>query len=370
MTPQRKYLPLITNFSTNIPTTVSHLQPCKSPVGPDGNGAHVPAMPSYFYHLKFELYATPDPTAPATEGAAIDTRHDIWVPSPGSSIFDDLPSHPRSQQSAPQRWQGGFGGDDDYLARKYAAANSKIIDCGAQRGKTHDVTGANDDNRNIVRLSEWQYRARAERSPPPKATNGIGPHTAVRDWRFGRISIESFDVKKEEEGPRRGGAGRMTGKEEATPAASLGPNLGGVGQATKARYVPLETKNTEAGWGIVHLYREADESSALQAIPEASGGKDRGSGDEEGTILCIPAVPSYMSPSDFLGFIGEKWRSDIRHYRMVMTSRMSRYMVLMKFRDRKSAREWRKEFDGKPFDSVEVGFMCASPDDGKKCIHC
>jgi len=70
--------------------------------------------------------------------------------------------------------------------------------------------------------------------------------------------------------------------------------------------------------------------------------------------LCVPAVPSYMSPSDFLGFVGEKWRGDVSHYRMVMTSRMSRYMVLMKFRDAKRARQFRKEFDGRPFDSVEV----------------
>jgi BRCA1-associated protein len=139
-----------------------------------------------------------------------------------------------------------------------------------------------------------------------------------------------------------------------------------MGLATKARYVPLETKNTEAGWGIVHLYREGDESSALRELPEARDGPAQGHsrtpdgggpGDDEGTILCIPAVPSYMSPSDFLGFVGEKWRGHVSHYRMVMTSTMSRYMVLMKFRDHRRAREWRKEFDGKPFDSVEVSCL-------------
>lgn len=141
----------------------------------------------------------------------------------------------------------------------------------------------------------------------------------------------------------------------AQPAASLGPNLGGMGQATKGRYVPLnlETKNTEAGWGIVHLYREADEEAALKANPEGGDG-----GGEDGMILCIPAVPSYLSPRDFLGFIGEKWRGDVCHYRMVMTSRMGRYMVLMKFRDERIAKEWRREFDGKPFDSLkEVSLM-------------
>ena len=155
----------------------------------------------------------------------------------------------------------------------------------------------------------------------------------------------------------------------ATPAASLGPNLGGAGQATKAQYVPLETKNTEAGWGIVHLYREGEEpdvpGSSAELLTEtetekggtsasASTSAGTATNEDDGAILCIPAVPSYLSPSDFLGFIGEKWRGDVSHYRMVMTSRMNRYMVLMKFKDKWRAMDWRQEFDGKVFNSMVV----------------
>jgi BRCA1-associated protein len=159
-------------------------------------------------------------------------------------------------------------------------------------------------------------------------------------------------------------AGGSHGKEEAAavPAARLGPTFGGPGQATKGRYVPLETKNTEVGWGIVHLYRESDgETLGLERKEgDGEGSGSAGSQDgDDGTILCIPAVPSYLSPSDFLGFVGEKWRGDVGHYRMVMTSRMNRYMVLMKFRDAWRAREWRKEFDGKVFNSMEVCFFFA-----------
>lgn len=417
-------------------------------------------MPPYYYHLKLELYATPDPTATAAAGnsASKTTRDDIWVPAPGASIFDDLPAHPLRQQpqrqqqqqrpttsttskvkpkpKLPQRWaqwglhddngddrhadgDHGNGGssrsDDRRRASTYAAAagNTRVIDCGAQRGRAHDTgtlvaptatvvaaaegaggggsrsgaageavengglgrgggsaSASYSNSSGVVRRGERQRPQRTERSPPPGVADGIGPGKAVRDWRFGRVRIESFDIGG---GDTSGGAGHdveeeMAGKleggggGEATPAASLGPNLGGMGLATKARYVPLGTKNTEAGWGVVHLYREGDEESALKEVPESvdgpgegnSKGQEGSGGEEEGTILCIPAVPSYMSPSDFLGFIGEKWRGYVSHYRMVMTSRMNRYMVLMKFRDYRRAREWRKEFDGKPFDSVEV----------------
>ena len=74
--------------------------------------------------------------------------------------------------------------------------------------------------------------------------------------------------------------------------------------------------------------------------------------------MCIPAVPSYLTPSDFLGFVGEKTREEVSHFRMVMTGRMNRYLVLMKFRDGNTARRWRKEWDGKVFNSMEV----SSPD--------
>ncbi|KAL2255382.1 hypothetical protein VTK26DRAFT_3475 [Humicola hyalothermophila] len=372
-------------------------------------------MPPYYYHLKLELYATPDPTATAANAAQTVPDESIWVPAPGASIFDDLPSHPRSRHSTPtSRPTATTTNSEDYSgecsghrgavsAYQYPPVSSKIIDCGSQRGKTHDDSGGvfdlarggggggGNDGRNFVRLSERQYRERFQApvegaiegegalERAPRFEDGIGPATAVRDWRFGRVRIESVDTDKDRDtrsgsGSSKGGGERRNnsdtmvvgGQEDgaagaaaAAPAASLGPNLGGMGLATKARYVPLETKNTEAGWGIVHLYREGDESGAwgpaLESGGAGSSGGGRGmDGGDEGTILCIPAVPSYMGPSDVLGFIGEKWRGDVSHYRMIMTSRMSRYMVLLKFRDAKRAREWRKEFDGKPFDSVET----------------
>jgi BRCA1-associated protein len=382
------------------------------------------AMTEYSYHIKFELYPTPDPTGQQTKhntnngiGASgsgsgsnvpVVADNNIWIPAPGASIFDDLPSHPRQQgrtdiignnttggsarSSWGEQWSAAAKYDrHDALTRTYEeaaaaaarAANSRVIDCGSRRAGTGGEDIESGGGRGERDWWEWEQRGlrnrqqqqqqqqqqvairtkRGETSPPRTTADGIGPEQAVRDWRFGRVRIESFDLK---EAPRVSGQDGMAGQQQqqqqqagdggaqpATPAASLGPNLGGMGLATKARYVPLETKNTEAGWGIVHLYREGDETAAGGVVATEDGG----SSGEDGTILCILAVPSYMSPSDFLGFVGEKWRGHVSHYRMVMTSRMSRYMVLMKFRDAAMAREWRKEFDGKPFDSVEVSLF-------------
>jgi hypothetical protein len=67
-----------------------------------------------------------------------------------------------------------------------------------------------------------------------------------------------------------------------------------------------------------------------------------------------------MTPSDFLGFVGEPTRENVSHFRLIKTSRANKYMVLMKFREAKRAREWRKQWNGKAFNSMEVGQMLLS----------
>lgn len=325
-------------------------------------------MPSYYYHLKLELYPTSDPTATGGEGGGKDDG--VWIPSEDSSIFDDLPAHPRRREATPRPNIRAFGYADKATysstgdTARSTPPTTTVIDCGALRASGHD----DSDGRNIAFLSERQWRARTKSLPAPGFAAGIGPRKARRDWRFGPLNIESFDLERWE-GKREGGgcpAGSMEAETHPTPAASLGPNLGGPGQATKGRYIPLDTKNTEIGWGIVHLYRETDESFGLGGPSEQTGGpgkegedgsESRTAAEDDCTILCIPSVPSYLSPSDFLGFVGEKWRGDVAHYRMVMTSRMNQYMVLMKFRDSIRAKEWRKEFDGKVFNSMEVSWF-------------
>jgi BRCA1-associated protein len=131
--------------------------------------------------------------------------------------------------------------------------------------------------------------------------------------------------------------------------------MGNAGKATKAKYVPLATaKNTNVGWGIVHLYREGNVSPELRLPLQEELGEEHNEDRIDCTTVCIPAVPSYLSPSDFLGFIGDKWREHISHYRMIMTGRMNRYLVLMKFRDSRQARLFGREFDGRVFNHVEV----------------
>lgn len=133
------------------------------------------------------------------------------------------------------------------------------------------------------------------------------------------------------------------------------------GLHTKALYLPSDPKTTEVGWGVVHLYRDAEETSVLEGDNSArksleqSGqlNKDEGFDPEDCTTLCILAVPSWMMPSDLLGFVGDQTREDVTHFRLIRTGRANKYMVLMKFRSAKKAKEWQKAYNGRLFSAAE-----------------
>lgn len=241
-------------------------------------------MHSYFYHLKFELYPTSDPTAAPTDIS------NIWIPTAKSTVFDDLPSHPRKDDES-----------DEYREQK-----------SRNRSKSATVT--------------------------------------PQDWRFGRISIDTID-------PRMAMA-VSDAATSASAAPSLGPSFSGPGTETKATCVRLGTNHTEAGWGVVHFYR--DEQESQPRLPDLNGAQQHSTAAEEDCeTVCIPAVPGWMEPGDLWGFVGDRWREDIIHCRMVMTNKMNRYLVLLKFRHGKIAREWKKMFDGKVFNTMEVRLSCS-----------
>jgi BRCA1-associated protein len=122
-------------------------------------------------------------------------------------------------------------------------------------------------------------------------------------------------------------------------------------------------------WGIVHLFRDTDPTPSLAIsttrpyqssdlwsdTPQTTSTKTPHlpPTDAECTTLCILAVPSYMTPADFMAFVGESTRNAVSHFRMVRTQRQNRYMVLIKFRDGKIARKWQAEWNGKIWNAME-----------------
>ncbi|KJK81929.1 hypothetical protein H634G_03192 [Metarhizium anisopliae BRIP 53293] len=279
-------------------------------------------MTSYFYHLKFELYPTPNPTGASGDQQAQQAH--LWLPSPDTNVFDDLPSHPHPVRPATgavpsSETSHSFSADGPCSSLASSSLDSlpdSVIDCGVSRAPVRR------SEKRLEIITERQWLERVNSYPPPPSSAALRPQTAVKDWRFGRVNIETIDPAA------AGAAVGMAGESSrAGPSAApaLGPSYGGEGTATKASFIPCETKNTEVGWGVVHFYREGDETTVFGASLQEQGQEEEQeetSSLQDCTTLCIPAVPVYMSPSDLLGFVGERWLEDISHCRMVMTSKL------------------------------------------------
>jgi BRCA1-associated protein len=251
------------------------------------------------------------------------------------------------------------------------------------------------------------------------------PEQISTDQRLDQISIECIDMAPD---PNRSGSQQQQQRQNPRKDTSNNSNNSndqitkGIGTsacgglATKGKYVPLDQNLPESVWGIVHLYRDGEESPTLcdgdddpsflkgSAIARTSrigvpgtrtyfgsqnairtsssvasayspsysrsntagggGGGFAGSASASGggdapppedcTTLCILAVPLYLSPTDFVRLVGDETRDEVSHFRMIRTARANRYMVLMKFRSARKAREWQKEWNGKVFNPLEV----------------
>lgn len=156
---------------------------------------------------------------------------------------------------------------------------------------------------------------------------------------------------------------------EATDDITAGIGTKFASAKTKAVFTSVE--ESESGdRGIVHLYRDIDETPGLYRREGRISSSDFWNGDaqarrhlstrplgswkdEDCTTVAILAVPSYMTPRDFLAFVGEETRNAVKHFRMIRTSRLNRYMVLMKFKDGRYARQWQNDWNTKLFNAME-----------------
>ncbi|PWY87241.1 zf-UBP-domain-containing protein [Aspergillus sclerotioniger CBS 115572] len=304
-------------------------------------------MPSYFYHIAIELFSRP--------------QSDLQGAYPGvdkhastSLAFDSacealLPF----QKRRPSTW--------------------------AHRSPRHQSTGKHHRSppkpSTELRRSDATFNPGYTPTPHPYVTSPTNASDFEKDLRFDKVSIECIDMIPSQQ--EAAAAAKRTGWRDLDDnpiATGIGTDILG-GLRTKGQYIPLDQSISESVWGIVHLYRDTQETpylvqddypsylkgSAAAARPpyDELGGNSRGlrgeehMPDEDCTTLCILAVPSYMSPFDLLGFVGETTMNDVSHFRMIRTARVNRYMVLMKFRSGKKAKEWQKDWNGKVFNSME-----------------
>jgi BRCA1-associated protein len=309
-------------------------------------------MPSYFYHIALELFSPPDR----------DTDYGSTTPQSSSLSYESarealLPFQRRRDNKTTSR-------------RSREAITLEPLESGSADVHGNTVASRRSaDSRDQCPSSPSLPLRFAKDNFSTFENQHIQP-----DHRLDHISIQSIDmIAPDYSNPKRADEHFARSDEIAT---GIGTDILG-GLHTKGKYVPLDQTLPDSIFGIVHLYRDAKEtpslavddypsylkgSSAARQPRDHNGGEDRQSlggsymspPDDDCTTLCILAVPSYMSPSDFLGFVGEATRDEVSHFRMIKTARANRYMVLMKFRNGKKARDWQRDWNGKVFNSMEV----------------
>lgn len=306
--------------------------------------------PSFFFHLKLELYPTR-----ATNSKHIRAGHSkrivnnssnskvVFIPPHGTDIFKaNLPAHKTSEwtsysfsQDSPQSSTFGPDQSDESLSPESRQRRQKFPTASQETNR--------DSHGDALLLPERSQQLRRDVPASPRITPAVkhSNEAAARDWRYDAVEIESINMERSRDKDKSGAGG--------------GGEAGG-GLHTKAVYLPSDPKTTDVGWGIVHLYRDADESSLLEETAvqrKLAAGRATDFKEEECTTLCILAVPSWMMPSDLLGFVGDEAREDVSHFRLIRTGRANKYLVLMKFRSAKKAKEWQKLYNGRLFSSAE-----------------
>ncbi|KAJ5867905.1 hypothetical protein N7534_002458 [Penicillium rubens] len=335
-------------------------------------------MPAYFYHLSLQLLSHSLSDAPSSQGSSL-ALQSAWEAL--------LPFQQRSRPSPSNRPSPAGDNQTPQNPGHTLAHRNKPI-------STFPTNTASTPPRTISSGStSHDYNG-------PSTGSSTSTTPLEDDKRFGAVCIECIDMVTPKNPPKRTSkrGSAPTTEPENLVAAGIGTDILG-GLHTKGRYIPLDYKLADSIWGIVHLYRDSQETPYLgnddeypaylkgssaaarqpgeqqatlrQGLTGAADIKQSGtkglaeypfpetssstaqSPDEDCTTLCILAVPSYLSPPDFLGFIGQKTMDDVSHFRMIRTARANRYMVLMKFRNGRKAKEWQKEWNGRVFNSIE-----------------
>lgn len=168
--------------------------------------------------------------------------------------------------------------------------------------------------------------------------------SAYKDYRFGRLRVDWVDFDDMD----ANGLTRSGSKKDKGQHSRGGPATG--------KFTPARTKSgsTNLPEGIVHIYREPPQDPVTDRHPVSEGQETSACSSEwDGTTLGVLAVPSWMTPSDFLSFVAPA-AEGMAHLRMIRDSAPNRSIVIIKFRNAEDAAEFIEAYNGKQFNSMEA----------------
>ncbi|KAH9034662.1 BRCA1-associated protein 2-domain-containing protein [Lactarius hengduanensis] len=163
-----------------------------------------------------------------------------------------------------------------------------------------------------------------------------------KDYRLGPIALDWVDLDNM----------------AATPSASRGrADPKGPAVATFVPQGHTKSGSTNLPDGVVHVFRDSERQKLAEA-EEGTSAADTSrimleNADSDGYMVGVLAVPSWMTPSDFLAFVAPA-QEDMSHLRMVRDTAPNRSIALIKFRKPESALEFAEAYNGKTFNSMNA----------------
>ncbi|KAH7929115.1 BRCA1-associated protein [Leucogyrophana mollusca] len=185
--------------------------------------------------------------------------------------------------------------------------------------------------------------------PKPTARRNALFNPAHKDYRYGPIRLDWIDFEDMN-------TAVYTGKEKESRKDDRRFSLLGPVVAEFVPNVRTKSGSTNLPEGTVHLYRDCNgrrlddaDSSPSTSTAIASA---RETVYEDGIMLGVLAVPSWMTPSDFLAFVAPA-AEGMAHLRLIRDSAPNRSVAIIKFRQADEANEFAEAYNGKPFNSMD-----------------
>lgn len=264
----------------------------------------------YYYHLKLDLYSRP-PTqqgqqntssqrTPETDHTAIKTSQESasnsTSPSRVQALFKPFP------QYRPPRPQGLSKSLSNRSRTSFSFADSQ------SSRSPHSKTGSDHSEHHV-------------------------PHLPL-DYRFGNIHIATLD-NPQTTAQTISGAPTVSVKDKSSKTKPRGKKMASAAsEATTTNQTPT-FKEDEPAQGILRLYKDTNEITTGDVVEvhqdghetttssielETSSNHEREVSQiihpDQGTAVCVLAVPTYMSPGDFLNFVGPV-RQNVSHFRII-----------------------------------------------------
>ncbi|EDR14071.1 uncharacterized protein LACBIDRAFT_305484 [Laccaria bicolor S238N-H82] len=159
------------------------------------------------------------------------------------------------------------------------------------------------------------------------------PHHS-NDYRFGSLTIDWVDMER--------------GSQPYSPWIEKGRGKG----HAEATFVPQTRKKvgtTNLPEGTVHIFRDCTNIPSLTVLEAMASSLPV---DTDGVMLAVLAVPSWMTPSDFLAFVAPAV-DGMAHLRIIRDFAPNRSIAVVKFLSPANAAEFAEAYNGKPFNSIE-----------------